>query len=243
MLIDNLGPAFRISLIPAAVFSGIAYLVTQMVLVPLAEAQGGQLQFSPWLLILFVLFLAGIVATFCLVAVAWHRFVLLEEYPGALGPDWHGKEMSFYFYATIRVIGGTLLAAVPLLLAFGTIAAMTGQGGFNSKDGGLLATAFNLAIAYVWTRFSLVLPCAALGDRMSIWESLRLTKPSAGAIFIAMVCVHALLLIPSLIKGSFIGSTLGQFAYFSVATWLQTMLSISLLTALHGYIVQGRSLR
>ena len=243
MLIDNLGPAFRISLVPGIAYFLLSYLVAHLVLIPwLQNSADGE----PNSLIAVILLFAGVVSTIvllCLVAVAWHRYVLVEEHPRPWGPKWNGPEITNYFFASVRMIGGTMLIAVPLLIVFGVLSGLSGQGGFDNRQGGPLAFAFNVAIGYFSVRFSLALPAAAVGSYMRVFDSLRATKPFAGAVFIACLLITLLTHIPNLLIGTLIESVLAGFAYFAIAGWLQIMLSVSLLTALYGHIVEGRDLR
>lgn len=229
MLVDNLGPAFRVSLAPFAGVALAAYMFLSVI-------QGS---FTTLFVVVILICLAMVFATFCWVAASWHRYVLLEEEPGAFAPAWNGPVINAYAGAAIRVFGKTLLVAVPL----GILMAVLSGGNFNSNAGGPLSLVFNTLISYLSIRWSLALPAAAIGQYMTTGESWRLSKPFAGPVFLAMVCVNLLTMIPGILAGSAIGSALGEFAYFTVASWLQLMLSVSLLTALYGHIVQGRDLR
>lgn len=235
MLIDNLGPAFRISLIPFAVFVGFIILVG----LPLDDPDRGRV--NPLAIPTGLAILAMGVTVFCLVAVAWHRYVLLEEYPGRLGPRWNGPEMWAYFLASLRITFGTVFVGAIAGAALGVLGAVTGEEWLVPGNGS--SPIFTAALSYFSIRISLVLPAAALGEHMSIWTSWKISSPFAWEVLIAMVLVNLLVSIPTLLAGTVIGEALAMVSYFVFAGWLQVMLSISLLTALYGHIVQQRPLR
>ncbi|MGR3502126.1 hypothetical protein [Pseudaestuariivita sp.] len=237
MLIDNLGPAFRVSLLPAAIFGLAAYLSFASFasgIQPDGTVSNGQLL----VIVVFALLALGVVI-FCWVATAWHRYVLLEEQPGAALPKWHGDAVKRYLGASLRVIGMTMLVGIPLLVLF----AAFGGGSFSTEDSSIASIAFNFLVSYVSLRFSMVLPAAAIGTTMTVMDSWRATSGFAWAILLANLLVNLLVGIPGLIAGSLLGSALAAGSYYLVAGWLQLMLSISLLTALYGHIVEGRALR
>lgn len=243
MLIDNLGPAFRISLIPFGAFVALIYLVAFMVGAPMdGSAAAGDVP-GPLAGLAALGFVVAGITLFCLVAVAWHRYVLVEEYPGPWGPAWHGPEMWLYFKAGLRVFLGVMLVALVLAFGIGLITSVLGVTGFDLGDNAVTSLIFNTFLSYVSIRVSLVLPAAALGERMSIWTSWAVSRPFAWAVLVAMVLVNLLVSIPALLVGTQIGEALAMLSYFVFSGWLQIMLSISLLTALYGHIVQGRELR
>lgn len=243
MLIDNLGPAFRISLIPFGALLACAYLVVFLVGAPL-DGSGQADDFAgPVAGLAGAAFVVAGVTLFCLVAVAWHRYVLVEEHPGPWGPKWNGPEMWLYFMATLRVIFGTVLVAIVGSLILGVIAGVIGQRALLPASGNLMSPIFSVLLSYFTIRISLVLPAAALGERMSIWTSWAVSRPFAWSVLVAMVLVNLLVSIPALLVGTQIGEALAMLSYFVFSGWLQVMLSISLLTALYGHIVQDRELR
>ena len=242
MIADNLGPAFRISLVPFGIVAVAYWGVVSMFTV--SDGQVALPSTDPIMPLLAVIALLALTVTlFCLVAVAWHRFVLLEEQPGSLGPRWNGAQMLAYAGASLRI--GLVMFAIGAVvgLGLGLFFAMTGEGRWNSQNGATLSFLVNLAMSYLSMRFALVLPAAALGERMQVFDSWSRTKPFAGAIFVAAGCAAVLVNLPLLVIGTALGSVLAQTAYFLFAGWLQIMLSISVLTALYGHIVEGRPLR
>lgn len=238
MLIDNLGPAFRISILPAVLFFALTYLMMAQFFSSGDAVAAISEQAGLFAVTILCLAVAGFVV-FCWVATAWHRYVLLEEQPGAALPRWNGDAIRRYVGASFRVFGITFLVALPLALGLSVLSGRE----FSSDDGTWLSFAFNFAISYLSLRWSLVLPAAALESHITVFESWRRSRDFAGAIFVANLLVNLLVSVPALVAGSMLNTLFASYSYFAVASWLQLMLSISLLTALYGHIVEGRSLR
>jgi hypothetical protein len=143
----------------------------------------------------------------------------------------------------VRVTLGAVLIAVAASLALAVVGGLIGAPAIVPSPGTPIWPIFNVLMSYVYIRLSLVLPAAALGERMSIWTSWKVSRPFAWPVLIAMVLVNLLVSIPALLVGTQIGEALAMVSYFVFSGWLQIMLSISLLTALYGHIVQERPLR
>lgn len=171
------------------------------------------------------------------VAVAWHRFVLLEEYPSGVLPTFYGGRMLAYF--GYGVLLGLLVGLVTIVIA--------------ALVGGALIWAPILAIAAVaaaviagcWAfyRLSPILPACAIGNKMKMKEAWAATKPLSGSILGAMV-IFVVTIFALAFLAAFIGGVipiLGGVLILGV-NWLYTLLGISFLTTLYGVAVEGRSI-
>lgn len=184
------------------------------------------------------MFLVGLMVNFVLgawVAVAWHRFVLLQEYPASFLPSWRGPEVMTYI-GRLLLVGAVLVAvgvAALLVLAIFPFTAILGPGAVLATGA---ITGFLLAV--VSFRISLILPAAALGREMSLGESWRQTAPLALDIagLAAIVMVFALFFGVLSLPGP-----IGLVVSF-VVNWIGVMVSASLLTTLYGMTVEGREL-
>ena len=239
MLANNLGAAFTVSLGPLAIVMAVSFAV----MMPIFSLESGQSPSVGYILLAFIVLAATIAVLFCWVAVAWHRFALREEYPGRFFPRWHGDAAGKYFGSSLRIFFVSIPIGFLLGIVFGVISALAGQGTFMSTDGGVLAFVFNLLVGYALLRFALILPTAALGGRMTLGESWTQTEPFWKPIFVAQLLNMGFFSIPYLIAQTPIGAPLNGFAYFTIATWLQVMVGISILTTLYGMIVEKRELR
>ncbi|PSL17978.1 hypothetical protein [Shimia abyssi] len=171
------------------------------------------------------------------VAVAWHRFVLLEEYPSGVVPAFHGGRILAYF-------GYGLLLALIIALTAGVIGAIVG---FALVWAPILMIAGLAVVAigasWAFYRLSPVLPSAAIGNSMKLKEAWEATKPLSGAILGAMViyvvAIFVLMFVGALI-GGFIPILGGVLLLF--ANWFYILLGISFLTTLYGVAIEGRTI-
>jgi hypothetical protein len=182
--------------------------------------------------------LAYLVATFW-VAVAWHRYCLREEYPGAIVPAFHLDRILGYVGWSILI----LLVAILVSLVAGTII------------GGIAAMAQSPQIAallwFVWLgvllwfiqRISLVLPASAVNESKTFRESWDATRPISGTILAValMFALFSLLLgqaaLPFLGVSVILGGVIN-----GVAQWISTMLGLSILTTIYGICIEGRKI-
>ena len=129
------------------------------------------------LLILIACGLAGILG-YALMAILWHRYVLLDHDRSALRP---GMGL-FWAYVWRAIVLGFVqfLAAIPIGLAMLLLGGLTG-----SSPAALLLIGLVAGVAFLWLalRLSLVLPAAALGHVMSVRDSWRATEPLAGTLW------------------------------------------------------------
>lgn len=234
MLVDNVVPAVRVSVVPFAGAVAIALLFAFAG--GTAGTPGG---------VLLALVPASLIGFFviCWIAVGWHRFVLAEEEPGPAWPSSDTGYVRSYALAMFRMIPLTVLLTLLVTLAFVLIGLVFGQQGVSTEDGTFLGFLLSIAISYVTLRLGLVLPAAAVGTWMRVPEAWQITGPYSGAILVLAICIGIFGAIPNLIVYTPLAPILAGFSYFLLASWLLIMLSISSLTALYGHIVEGRPLR
>ncbi len=173
---------------------------------------------------------------FSWVAVSWHRFILLEEYPGFL-PAFRASEVFAYMGKTIVLF---LLMFVTALVGAFVLSLLSILGPRAAELGGL---ALGFVISYLWFRISLGLPAAAIGQSMKVGESLERTKPVAGQIAGMVLILVGLNFALGLVQNHILAGLPYIGIVFSVCVdWLTFMLGFSILTTLYGYLVEGRSL-
>jgi len=185
--------------------------------------------------------LAALISLFILawVAVAWHRFILLEEYPDTL-PQLSGKPVLPY-------IGKSVWLAVVLIVVFIPIALLAslalGPVALASPFlGGLIAAiVLGLVFGYFWLRWALVLPSAAVSEGMTLSQSWAATKPLSGTIWTVSVLVIVLNFVLGLIALPF-GQSFIALIVDMVINWFTLMVGLSVLTTLYGHLVEGRPL-
>ncbi|MCF6444607.1 hypothetical protein [Nereida sp. MMG025] len=181
-------------------------------------------------------YLLAVLAQFFLsgwVAVGWHRFVLLQEYPQSYLPKFHGPNIWGYLGRLLMISLILVVALIPLSVVIGLLAA---GGGEASLVIGLPI----IGVALVWLslRLSLVLPAISVGARMPIKESwaktANLSTSIAGLALILIAIGGFVSFLP-------LSGPLG--IVFSIVTgWFSILLGASILTTIYGITVEGRDL-
>jgi hypothetical protein len=176
------------------------------------------------------------------IAVAWHRYVLLNEQPQSYVPAWNGERMLSYFlrslgYGALLIIGGAVLGAI-----IGIV--LQGVAGFSVVLFLILIAALvQIPVAIVGFRLTAALPGAALGDEQ---EFLAGWKATAG--HTADIAVLSVLAIGAHLAIALIGWLI--FSHFWILMivwqlltgWVVMMVGVSVLTTLYGHYLQGRPL-
>lgn len=171
------------------------------------------------------------------VAVAWHRFVLLEERGGSL-PTFHGSRMLAYF---IVILGLVFVMALGAGVA-GGVAALA----FSFSTPLLIVAVVAILVTSMWIfyRLSPLLPAAALGEPMGVKQAWAATDPLSGAVLVAAL----LLIFFSILSGAaallimFQVSILIGVILIAILQWAYTMVGISILTTIYGIAVEGRDI-
>lgn len=194
------------------------------------------------LLLVFCFTLAGLLG-YALMAILWHRHVLLngQDRAGGLQPS-----VSVYLgYVWRAIVVGLiqLLAGIPVLVAMGVL----GAAFVLDNPNGLIATLLGLAasMVFIWValRLSVVLPAAALGQIMPVRDSWTHTRSASLALWgVALllsglnILVYALALL--ILPQTGLLSLIAQVLIYI----LEGLVFISVLTTLYGHLVEGRSL-
>lgn len=176
-----------------------------------------------------------------IIAVAWHRFVLLNERPSGYIPAQPFYRLKKYVWRLIMLVLALMLIIIPIYFVIAAIVGVVVVGTGSAVIFTVLAGAIIVLLSYISMRFSLVLPANALGKDIGIWESWAATKKIAGplfmTVFIIVVVNFALVYVSEIIPVlaiSLIANIIVQ--------WITMMLSIGILTTLYGHCVEGRDL-
>lgn len=234
LLNHNLKDAVRISspLIVMMVISmvmGGADIAAGDVLNPNAQA-------SPNILLQLATGIAGL-----WVAVAWHRFVLLEE-RGGIVPTFHGRQMVSYFLVFLFITIALFVIGFSLGFCLGFLIALLG--GTSTVFMPVLMIVLFIAFLWIFYRLSPMLPAAALGQRIGPKTAWNATAP----ISVSVLWAAILLIIFMVVGGAaavFIVmqvSALIGILTLGVVQWAATMAGISILTTIYGVAVEGREI-
>ncbi len=192
----------------------------------------GALVFAIIAIILFVII-------FAMTAVAWHRFVLLNERPESVIPKFPEGTLKAYIWRSVRLGIVLILLAIPFGLIFGVIATLlTLVGGWLGALIGLVL--ISATFSFISLRLSIVLPAKALGIEMGLGEAWEKTKQVAAPIFfVALIIMGATLVATAIVDQ--LPAAISWLPLFLI-DWISLMFGISILTTLYGYCVEGREL-
>jgi len=204
---------------------------------PQAMAESGQVSLGPLLMVTVVTLVTSL-----WIAVAWHRYVLLQEDTGAAVPAFRGDRIAGYFGYSILVALVLIPVAMVLGLMVGVVAApfMTAEPTMGAAlVVGLLVYVPMVMIGY---RLSVVLPAAALGEPLGLPGAWNATKGETGSMLglavISVACAIAIQVPAPMILGD---GPIGL-VWQIVAQWVVVMVGASILTTLYGHYVQQRPL-
>lgn len=189
--------------------------------------------------VLFVMGLAG-VAGYALMAILWHRHVLLSgmERSAIMRPSLR----IFFTYLGKALLVGVLqlLIGIPITLGMGALAAIGGGSALLLSLLGLLG---GVIFAWVALRISLVLPAAAVDTRMTIPDSFEATRSVASTLWGVAALMVGLNILSSVLSG-FVISEPTAFAFLIQTLFFlaEGLVFISVLTTLFGHLVEGRPL-
>lgn len=237
----NLGQAARITAAPFLIFVAAAFVIFGPLfinfpnLVDDPAMMEDDSEFVRSFLGSIGLLLLGFVL-FAWAAVAWHRFVLQEEYVGMVAPFSGGRVLGYVGRSLLLGLLLFLLMIPALFLLVPLFSAATQSGSL------LLILPIGLALSvflnWLLVRWSLILPAGAVDRKLRIGESWKATAPVSVAILVPIVVVSGVTLVLQQLVG---------FLPFGVVlswlfTWLQMLVNLALLTTLYGTQIEGREL-
>ncbi len=171
-------------------------------------------------------------------AVSWHRFVLLEEYPNGVLPKWHGAQIGNYFGNSLLVLLILFGAILVMAIAVGMIIAVVQ----SIALGVILGVGLAIGVSWVAVRIGLILPAAAIGERLGVGESWRATAQVSGQLLLPVIVLALVFgLINQAVTVAF-GPTLLAAAVGIAIYWIQLLMNLALMTTLYGNLIQGRQL-
>jgi hypothetical protein len=214
----------------------------------MTEAPSGGAILGGLLLVVFA------VVAYCWAAVGWHRYVLLEEMGNGLVPAWRGDRIMSYFGRAFVVGVVVILAVMGGGLVVGLVAAITQSVAVAI----VLGVGLVFGASWVATRIGLVLPAAALGERMAIGESWAVTRPVASQIFLLLIVIALVVGVVQQLVLVIFGQTVtvdmfgtmqeqtvlslpGQIVN-GLISWVQILVNLALMTTLYGNLIEGRQL-
>jgi hypothetical protein len=214
---------------------------------PSPEAVGGSV------IAALAAFVFAIVA-YCWAAVGWHRYVLLEETGNGLLPQWRWDRVRSYFGRGFVVGLVVMLAAIGGGLFIALVVGLTQTPALAL----LLGIGLVIGVSWVATRIGLVLPAAAIGERMTLGESWAATRPVSSQILLPLIVVALAVGLLGQVVALVFGQTVeveifgqmqeqrvlsvpGQIVN-ALLSWIQILVNLALMTTLYGNLIEGRQL-
>lgn len=232
----NLGAALRISAILFAIQVSISLYFVEMV--------DGSWMYDSGIRRAYMLNMFVSTVTSLWIAVAWHRYILTGEMAGGWLPKLRVSQMLNYLVRTIFIFG---IAVLPLSFAFGIIIGVLWVISLHTLDPVAMIVKSSMVLSiplfFILFRLSPILPAAALGKKLTLKETWKSTKGSTGTIALILLII----VIFYGIIAHFLQPYIAEFSAFSVfwvviAGWAQKIFSLSVITTIYGYYVEGRAL-
>lgn len=242
LVFRNFGNALKVSVGPIIIASVLLYLTILLTgFTPAWAATSIMLGRLPGSLVAIVAVAAAVylfVATW--IAVAWHKFILVEDYPGLL-PALSVPTVMAYIGKSFVIGMLLLLALVPMLFVAGLVLGLLGLTQ-NAMATVVIGFVLGLLLTYLWLRIAMVLPGVAISKSMTNREAWAVTAPMSDDIFGASAILVAVNTVISFAADYLLPTGLVYYAVIVVINWFTMMVGISLLTTLYGHLVEKRPL-
>ena len=254
MIFGNFEQALRVSVGPFLILIACAYPLTTMPIGetflavipdPFADDIGESIGSVDPLVIIYLIFLIFLTLfVFGWVAVAWHRFILLEEYHGLL-PAAMGRPIWPYVWRSISYGFLVLLAGIPLLFVVGIVAGILIRLDVLLPLADLFINAFIIGgvLGWIWFRIALALPSVAVGKPIKISNAWSASARMSGTVFGIAILIALINMIAGWLA-EMASSELALLGYIIdlAIQWLTLMLGVSVLTTLYGHLIEKRPL-
>ncbi|MBI1217046.1 MAG: hypothetical protein GC186_00740 [Rhodobacteraceae bacterium] len=237
----NLEAALRLSVVPMLIQFGAFLLLDGSVSLFPTTA-------TPYMavigLIAAALVVQGLIG--CWIAVGWHRFVLLGERPTGVLPTLRRGRMLDYIgrglILILLLISLGIGLAIPVLLITEALQAVLPN--FPILTSLLPSVGIALVLGVAIQRLSMMLPAAALGKELGPGMALEATKGQAGTLVVLAILstlFASVAMAPAALLG-YLGLGTLQIVWKAAARIALTLLFLSVLTTLYGYLVEKRAL-
>lgn len=241
MVLNNLGPAFRVST-PLIAIMVLSYLLLGGESASYSgdfSFEGGDMEGE---------FTASAAASTILqilaslwVAVAWHRYILLEETPSGYIPAFRGDRVLSYFLRGLLLFVIVVVAA--FALGFIGVFMIALETAITGVIGAVMIGVMVVAIIVISARLYVILPAAAVDRELPLREAWNATEGMTIPIVVAYV-----LLVLCLMVGGFVLGLVSIFTGFVgvllliVFNAVATLFGLSFLTTIYGVAIEGRSI-
>ncbi len=242
MVFGNLKQVLQITVGPALIATIIIVGVFLALGIPLEalDENAGELPPSVTAGSIFVfifVLLAVIFVTVFWIAVSWHRFILLEEYPTGILPIFRFDRILAYF-------GRVLMLGILMMIAYipvGLVVAVLGES--LAVLSIILVIVYTVFLVVCFYRLSIILPAAAIGEPISLSDAWNNTTGVGGAILLLLLVAF---LFQVMVQLAFtvlaIIPVLGVLLTVFFGTLILPMINVSIFTTMYGVFIEKREL-
>ncbi len=240
MVFGNLKQVLQITFGPALVATAVIVALFLVLDVPLDQfdPESGQLPpgTSYGSLVVFAIGLVAVtVVTMFWIAVSWHRFILLEEYPRGIFP-------TFRFDRILAYLGRVLMLGIFMAIAFLPLSLVVAALGSGALAFAVIAV-YAIFLVVCFYRLSIILPAAAIGHQTTIGDVWKSTEGTTGALVVLLI-VNFLFqfLVQLLFTALAFIPLLGILLTLFFGTLVLPLINVSILTTMFGVFIEKREL-
>jgi len=247
IVFGNIRDALRVSVGPILIAVVLLAILAALMgeAMPLAMLESGTMAMATGRDYFFVVVILVLVMfLFSWIAVSWHRFVLLEEYPGLL-PKMANRPIAAYAGKTGLLALLMIVVAVPLAAVVGLVMTplMSAPSTAGAFFGLFVTVVLGTVMSYFWFRVAVVLPGTALGKPLTIgqgWAATAIIKSAifSAALILVLLNVGVTILLGPIMAGMPVVGTVINI----IVNWATLMVGVSILTTLYGHVIEGREL-
>jgi len=172
------------------------------------------------------------------IAVAWHRFILIDEYPKTI-PAFHGARIFSYFISGLLIGLMAFLVIIPLFVATGILQNANFFPWFSFP----IWCAAVVGLTIITMRLMTLLPAAALGKPLTVRDTWQVTKGQNGTFF-GLAVLLFLFALPFRIVSLLLNESplLVGTIWETFSNIVLLIVTLSVLTTLYGHYVEKRPL-
>ncbi|MEM9550155.1 MAG: hypothetical protein AAGA05_03205 [Pseudomonadota bacterium] len=242
MVLRNFVPALQIFLVPSilafAVIMGVAYATGFLDTFPVSEtdvsSETSPADLGTTVMLTFVVAGTTMLLFVAWTVVAWHRFVLLEEYPSGWLPPLRTDRVGAYIWRLVILALAAIAMIFPASLLF-----------FVSSAPAIMTPVvlvYMVFLSITLTRWSITLPAAAIGKPLTLGEAYAETSGAFGTILVVLLSGFVLGLLLQGVSWLFI-QVPAIYTVWNVPTQIFTsVLNVSIITTLYGHYVEKREI-
>ncbi|WP_050604625.1 hypothetical protein [Ruegeria sp. 6PALISEP08] len=242
MVFGNLKQVLQITVGPALIATIIIVGVFLALGIPLEALEDNAGDLPPGAtagsaFVFVVVLLAVMFVTMFWIAVSWHRFILMEEYPTGIFPTFRFDRILAYF-------GRFLMLGILMVIAYipmGLVAAALGESLAGLSI--ILVIVYTVFLVVCFYRLSIILPAAAIGDPISLSDAWNKTAGVGSAILLLLLVAF---LFQVLVQLAFtvlaIIPVLGVLLTVFFGTLVLPMINVSIFTTMYGVFIEKREL-